>query len=188
MFGHVGGRAAILLNPSLQSNPAAFKRALCHEMVHVHLFSVGDRDTGHGAQFQDVLRRLSIEGAFIGLVATERERDELRAWLHAETTRLDAEHAAMAREGADIERERQELERALAETTARTGPEWDALNARREAYNQRAIDANYRAARDRIEVAEFNARAERYNLMISYPDGVDEGRVRPRASTPRDGR
>ncbi len=168
MFGHIDGRAAILLNPSLQADAEALKRALCHEMVHAHLYSIGDPATAHGPTFQTELRRLSAEGAFTGIVATAEERADLRAWLKTESARLDAEHDAMGRDGAEIERERGELERALANLDPR---DVDAVTAHREAYNQRAMDANARAARDRADVAEFNARAQRYNLMISYPDG-----------------
>jgi hypothetical protein len=169
MFGHIGGKAAILLNPRLQGDPKALERALCHEMVHAHLYAIGDPTTGHGPAFQSVLRRLSAEGAFTGIVTTEEEHAALRDWLKAESARLDAEHDAMARDGAEIERERRELEYAIANVKP---TDQTAFAARLEAYNRRATAANERAARDRAAVAAFNQQAERYNLMVSYPDGA----------------
>ena len=78
---------------------------------------------------------------------------------------------------AQIERERSEIERAFSDLNARgaaaTAAEVEALDARRNAYNDRALDANARGARDRADVAEFNRQVERYNLMITYPDGLD---------------
>ncbi|MEZ5316651.1 MAG: SprT-like domain-containing protein [Vicinamibacterales bacterium] len=194
MFGHVGSKSVVLLNPNLRSDPRALDRALCHEMVHAYLHAIGDETTDHGAAFQAELRRLSAEGAFEGIVATDAERAQLRAWLDQEAARLDAEHEAMAREGEAIQREQQELERDVADLNARvaaansqgaappTAAEIEALNARRDAYNRRAEEANARLARDREAVAGFNRQVDRYNLMLSYPDGVDEDElVQPRA-------
>jgi hypothetical protein len=95
MFGRVGKRELILLNPSLKADPRALTRALCHEMVHASLFAAGDTTTNHGAEFKSVLRRLSAEGAFEGTAASDEERASLRAWLDEESARLDQEKAAV---------------------------------------------------------------------------------------------
>lgn len=198
MFGHIGRRAMILLNPDLQTDRRALDRALCHEIVHAYLYSTGDTSTGHGPAFQTVLRRLSNEGAFEGIVATEAERLKLRAWLDAESARLDAEQKDVARLSRELEQERADIEHAMADLNARaaaaraggtTGPaasEVAALNARRDAYNRRAREAGARAARDRADQDHFNAEVARYNLMLVYPDGLDEDRlVAPMAARSR---
>jgi hypothetical protein len=187
MFGRAGKRMAILLHPDLRSDPRELERALCHEMVHAYLFTTGDTTSNHGAAFQGVLKRLADEGAFAGVVASEEDRVQLRAWLDAESARLDAERHSMDLIGAEIARERSEVERAFSDLTARgsaaTAEEIAAVDARRNAYNDRAIDANARAARDRADVAEFNRQVERYNLMITYPDGLDAAAVvKPKAT------
>ncbi len=200
MFGHIGGRAMILLNPSLQADTQALRRALCHEMVHAYLYATGDPSTKHGPAFRAVLRRLSEEGAFSGIIATDDERAALRTWLEDEAARLDTEHEAMLVEAADIERERAEVEALLADLNARIaaaaaagvpGPsqrEVDAVNLRREAYNHRVVETNDRAARDRADLAHFNQQVERYNLMVLYPDGMDEEDVvKPRTAPARRG-
>jgi len=188
MFGHIGAKAVILLNPALQADERALRRALCHEMVHAHLYATGRSSASHGPEFQMVLRRLSTAGAFAGIVATDDERTNLRTWLDAESSRLDAEHGAMAQEGAEIERERADLERALADLQARVNTasapdahQIAAFNKRREAYNWRVTQAQARTERDRADLAHFNREVERYNLMLVYPDGVDaDALVKPR--------
>jgi hypothetical protein len=187
MFGHIGKKAAILLHPNLAADEAALARALSHEMVHAYLYSTGEASTGHGVPFRTELQRLASEGAFTGIVADDATRASLRAWLDAEAERLDRDAADLDREGAAIESERAELERAFAEINARAGTapptarEVDALNARRDAYNSRVADANARTDRGRKALAESNIQVERYNLMLVYPDGVDEGDlVKPR--------
>jgi hypothetical protein len=186
MFGHVGKRALILLKPELQSDPRALARALCHEMVHAYLYTVGDSTTTHGPSFQAVLKRLSLEGAFEGIVASDEERASLRAWLDAEKARLDAERAALEQLDGEIQRERAEVERAFGELNARMSAgqpasesEIAAATARRDAYNQRATEANDRVARNRADHAAFAREAERYNLMLVYPDGVLDGAGAP---------
>lgn len=193
MFGHIGKRTAILLNPDLRENRAALDRALCHEIVHAYLFSQGDATTGHGAPFQTVLRRLSEEGAFEGIVADASERTRLRAWLDAESVRLDAEHDAMTTLTQEIEMERQAIEHDVAELNARISAlpgvgrprpsqaEIDAMNRRRDVYSDRANAAAARGERDNTDLSEFNRQVGRYNLMLVYPDGVDqEALLRPK--------
>ncbi len=95
MFGRIGTRDLILLNPRLQTDPPALTRALCHEMVHAYLFATGEKTTNHGPAFKEVLQRLSSEGAFEGIAASADERARLKAWLDEESARLDAEKAAV---------------------------------------------------------------------------------------------
>jgi hypothetical protein len=189
MFGHVGRTSVILLNPDLQSDSKALARALSHEMVHAHLFSIGDTKSDHGPAFQAVLKRLSDEGAFEGIVSTDEDRQRLRAWIDEESTRLDSERLEFDRHGAEVERQRVDVERALADLNARmtaanaAGHGWPseseiaAVSAQRDEYNRKAGDANERAIRDRADIDYFNRQVARYNLMLVYPDGMDVNSV-----------
>lgn len=171
MFGHVAGRAIILLTPSLQHDMQALERVLCHEMVHAYLYTIGASETAHGDRFQTVLRRLSTEGAFEGLVASPGERARLRAWLDEEAVRLEGEEAALAELGRVMQRELADLEAAgLSVDSPDTA---SALTARREAYNERAAEANARVAQLQRDRETFLREVERYTLMIVYPDGLD---------------
>lgn len=191
MFGHVGGKAAILLHPNLANDEPALARALAHEAVHAFLHGVGEESTRHGPSFRAELGRLAAEGAFTGIVADEATRSSLRAWLDEEAARLDRDAADVREEGGAIERERADLERAIEDINSRSGPPptreaVDALNARREAYNRRVEAANERTVRGRAALAEFNRQVERYNLMLVYPDGIDEeDLVKPRPADTR---
>ena len=53
------------------------------------------------------------------------------------------------------------------------------LNARRDAYNSRAADLNRRGLDFRLAQDEFNRQVSRYNLMATYPDGLDEAPAAP---------
>jgi DNA-directed RNA polymerase subunit RPC12/RpoP len=183
MFGHIGSRQAILLNDHLRSDPAGATRTLCHEMVHAYLYEIGDRRTDHGPAFQAELERLADAGAFAGIVATDEERRSLKAWLDRENARLDAEGDAVRQEDQEIERDRAELDAAIDAMNARiqsapvdrpSAAEIDALESRREAFNVRVAAIRERATDARAALAEFNRQVERYNLMLVYPDGLDE--------------
>ncbi len=189
MFGHIGSKTAILLNPDLQNDDAALRRALCHEMVHAYLYTTGDHGPEHGPTFQTVLKRLSQQGAFEGIVSTEEDRAQLRTWLDEESKRIDDERKFMDEIGADLENERAAVEQALKDVNDRKAGAGsvapDALadvNARLEAYNRRANEANARLARDRADLDHFNDEVQRYNLMLVYPDGFDEtAALKPKA-------
>ena len=186
MFGRIGKRTIILLHPKLRADAAALRRTLAHEMVHAWLHAAGDSSGDHGPAFQTTLKRLADEGAFAGIVASQEERESLRAWIAAESARLDAERLALERDGASILSEQSEVERLITDLDARiaaanaAGRGWppqheiDAANARRAAYNDRAARANDRADRHRASVDALNREIERYNLMVAYPDGLDE--------------
>ncbi|MEO8481211.1 MAG: SprT-like domain-containing protein [Acidobacteriota bacterium] len=187
MFGHEGKQTVILLNPDLQRDQRALARALCHEMVHAYLYVTGDKTTDHGPAFQLVLQRLSVEGAFEGIMATDQERAALRAWIDGESPRIEVARRDLDQLGSSVEAERVAIEGAIADVNAR-GPasatEAAALNARREAYNQLAIDANVRSARLQADRDHFNREVERYNLMLVYPAGIDQrAAVSPPATT-----
>jgi hypothetical protein len=171
MFGRLGNRTIILLHPKLEADAAALARALCHEMVHAYLFTIGDSGSDHGAAFQRTLKRLADEGAFVGIVATDEERDALRAWLDGESTRLESERQQIERMAAELEQERRDVERAFAGLPAdqRT---LDRIVASRDAYNGRAAEASQRAQRHRDAGTAFQRAQDRYNLMVVYPDGV----------------
>ena len=174
MFGHVGRKTAILLHPELKDDRAALDRTLSHEMVHAYLYATGDMGTKHGPAFQAILKRLSDEGAFEGAVATDDERRHLRAWLDAESARLVVDRDAMARRGRELDQERAALERALGATVSLDPASADALNARRASYNSNATNANEEIARHQNALTFLNREIERYNLMLKYPDGLDE--------------
>lgn len=169
MFGYEGGRSMILLTPALAEDARALERVLCHEMVHVYLHRVGKSSTGHGPEFQTVLHRLSVEGAFEGLVATHDERVQLRAWLDHESRRLDAETAAL--EAIDLELTRE-----------RPGVEYDP--GRLEAFNTRVAAANARLEQLRRDREAYLRAVDRYNLMLVYPDGLAEEAVTAAAPGP----
>ena len=191
MFGQSGDRSIILLHPDLKKDAAGLDRALCHEMIHAYLFSVGDTSTDHGQAFRNVLHRLLNEGAFVSLEASPEERATLRAWLETESARLAAERKSLDELATEIEEERSEIGRAVeslnarasaANAAGRTGPspeEVAAVNAQRDTYNNRAAGLNRRALEFRIAQDEYNAKAARYNLMATYPDGLDEPRRHP---------
>jgi hypothetical protein len=163
MFGAAGSRSVILLNPALRGDNDAVLRALCHEMVHAYLYATGDDSTTHGPAFQAVLRRLSEEGAFTGIVADPDERARVRAWLDAESARLDAERASLDELGAEVMRDRSAIEQA-------THPD----EAMVSAHNERAMTANARAERFNRDFERFRAEVARYNLMVVYPHGIEE--------------
>jgi hypothetical protein len=163
MFGRVGHRTVILLHPNLMADIDALERALSHEMVHAHLFFLGDTTTDHGPAFRAELKRLADEGAFEGIASTDDERAQLRAWLDAETIRIKSEREALAQLAPELAREREGAERA-----------GDDAATRRDAYNLHAEATNSRTAAFNEALAEYNTQVKRYNLMISYPDGMDE--------------
>lgn len=184
MFGRAGDKMMILLHPRLKDDRAALDRTLSHEMVHAHLSVTGDTGPEHGPAFQAVLKRLSDEGAFEGVVATDEERRLLRAWLDAESARLVADQDAMASRGRELDRERTELEQAIRAATPLDQARVDALNARQASYNSNAIGANDEVRRHQQAVAFLNREIDRYNLMLSYPDGMDEAAMFTPASRP----
>ncbi len=192
MFGHRGKRAVILLNPEVKDDSAALNRALCHEAVHAFLFATGDQGPEHGPAFQAMLKNLAAEGAFEGIVSTDEERTTLRAWLDEESKRLDDESKYMEGVGKDIERQRADVEQAIADLNAKpedsTGAKAALIEKLRTEYNERAIDANARNEQDRADFEHFNQEVARYNLMLVYPDGLDQSsRLSPKVAPPRPG-
>lgn len=177
MFGHVNGRAAILMHPDLQRDAAALTRTLSHEMVHVQLWTTGEAGEKHGPTFQRELARLSLEGAFTGIVASPAERENLRVWIEGERGRLDMLLESERRDQADLDRDRAALEATIGAAQERNAEraELEGLESRRESYNRRVSDASARAEQRAADAAELNRQIDRYNLMLSYPDGLDHG-------------
>jgi len=187
MVGRVGERMVMLLNPKLKQDRAAFDRALSHEMTHVYLYTQGDTTSHHGPAFKAVLRRLSEEGAFSGIAGSDAEKTALRSWLDAESARIDAEEHELEEVGARITAERASLEAEMASARgAAQGPDATSTSdaaqdfeARRNQFNQLVLETNTRLERGREALAHFNAEVARYNLMMAYPDGMDEDAVVP---------
>ena len=189
-----GSNNFILLNSRIGRNAAETRKVLCHEMVHEYLFINGDTKTHHGAAFQTELRRLLTEGAFQAILASEDQKASLRSWLELEQRRLDRESAALDRDQDGIDRERGNLDRDSRELNQRisraneqgfgwpSGDEIEALKAREAVHNWRVADFNANVERHNADLRSFNLKASGYNLMMAYPDGLDEEstvRVRP---------
>ena len=180
MFGHVGDRSIILLNPDLSRDADAMRAALAHEMVHAWLHGVGDSSTEHGVAFQAELRRLAQEGAFRALAATAEDRRRLRQWLDRESARLGAEAAQARRESAWLTREAAELGDALEtlgpDRAAAGDADREAIaawNHRRSAYNDRVSAYRARVTRHRADLETFHEQVDRYNPMLADPDGLE---------------
>ena len=106
--------------------------------------------------------------------------------MNDEADRLYREDAELAGLLENLNREHVAQEEAVRQINARIadangqqsgGPfqeEIRAMQAKSDLLNQRASDFNARAARNHDAKDEFNRRALRYNLMMSYPDGLDE--------------
>jgi SprT-like family len=184
MFGRIGQKLVILLNPTVREDRRSFDRALCHEVAHLYLFTTGDRTTNHGPAFRTVLERLSKEGAFEGIAATNAEKMALRAWLDDEAARLELNRQHMDVTGRQIVRERAELDRDVDALNARLAPghaggrptaaEVQAIEERRDRFDELVAAANLEIERGRAALAHFNDEVTRYNLMMAYPDGIDE--------------
>lgn len=192
MFGHIGDKAIILLNPRLARDNEGLRRALSHEMVHAWLYSIGDASTEHGPAFQQTLERLATEGAFAGIPGSVAEREHLRVWLENESARLDSQNDENERETEWLTREAHDLELTLAELNARKTARDDqrlaedtfvaAWRSRRDSYNRRVAELRDRADRYRADLEAFNERVERYNLMTAYPAGLDAPATGPDAA------
>ena len=174
--GLTDGRV-ILLNPALRDDAPEVRRTLCHEMVHVDLLN---HHAGHGPLFQAELRRLADAGAFTGTVATDEAKAQLRDSLR--TRALELDHDGRELKGMRDELEtagndlRAEVERVNADQGA-PASDRDAVTERGASLKQRADDFNARLERYNAALAEYDRDVDRYNLMIAYPDGLDEERM-----------
>ncbi len=174
--GHV-----ILLNPALQDDDRQFRRALCHEIVHVAVR--GERDP-HGPEFQRWLRQLSADGAFTGTVATEDEKQDLRRRVDARAGELEQASTHLRHERAELDADNARLQADVADLKARGAArsEWESADLRRRDLDVRSAAYNARVQRHNDAVADLNRLSEQYNLMVSYPDGLDRERVERRAA------
>jgi hypothetical protein len=160
MDGMTNGRY-ILLNPALQNDDQQLRRTLCHEIVHVAV--KGQTAEEHGPIFQSRLRQLSEQGAFTGTVATEEEKQELHRTVEARTDELKKEVAALSQA-------RSELDAEMRSVSA-------AEDVRRRNLEVKTIDYNFSVQRHNNAVEDLNRLIEQYNLMVSYPDGLDRERL-----------
>jgi hypothetical protein len=153
------------------------------------LFTKGDTTTKHGPAFQRILQRLSEEGAFVGKWASDTEKASLKAWLDGESTRLNGEKSELDRIRETIERDREELDGKVNElnqrisSANRQGSGWpsdeevESVKSQRDTFNRLVEDYRNRGEAYGADAMRFNGQVNRYNLMISYPDGLDEESV-----------
>lgn len=162
----------ILLNPSLETDDEGFRRTLVHEMVHVE---TKDRDKEHGPVFQSRLRQLSEQGAFVGKVATEEEKQDLQRSIKATAGELERTESALTQTRAQIDTD-----------AARVRAQPDGPEARAAIADlQHRIDLyNADIQRFNMDVARLNQQIEEYNLMVAYPDGLDRERLAQRTTLP----
>ena len=162
----------ILLNPSLESDDMGFRRTLVHEMVHV---ATKDHDKEHGPVFQSRLRQLSEQGAFVGKVATEEEKQDLQRTIKTAAGELEKTEISLSQTRAQLDADSARL-RAQPD-----GPEARAAVADL----QNRIDLyNADIQRFNMDVERLNRQVEEYNLMVAYPDGLDRERLAQRTALP----
>jgi hypothetical protein len=152
--GLTNGRM-ILLNPAIRDDEALRRRTLTHEMVHVMLWH---ENAGHGPAFQSALRLVATRAPYMGLIASDDEKESLLAQLHTEVEALDREEKALAEERKGLEA---------------TDPSTPGLQLRIDAFNQRV-----RQQQDAAD--KYNGMVGVYNQMIAYPDGLDGERLATR--------
>jgi hypothetical protein len=165
--GITNGRV-ILLNPAIEDNDELFRRTLVHEIVHV---ATHEQDKGHGPVFQSRLRRLSEQGAFVGKVATEEEKQELHRAIETGQSDLHKAEAALRQTREQLDADTARVQ-ALPDDPARNAAVAD-LQSRIDFYNADTQRFN-------ADVARLNRMVEDYNLMIAYPDGLDRERMAQR--------
>ena len=175
MDGMTNGRL-ILLNPALQNDDQQLRRTLCHEVVHVAVKSQTTEE--HGPLFQSRLRQLSEQGAFTGTVATEEEKQELHRTVEARTDELKTTVASLRQARSELDAELQRAQAAAPSSPAEAVAE----DLRRRNLEDKTIDYNFSVQRHNNAVADLNRLIEQYNLMVSYPDGLDRERLSRRAT------
>lgn len=202
----------ILLNPINRGKRAEVRRVLCHEMVHVYLFTIGDTRTVHGPAFQAELHNLLLAGAFQGIWATEDQKSSLRSWLKNESRRLHIESVELKRRNSELDKDAEEIDRQKAlveqahlELNQRivlaneqgdgwpTDEEIDSFKEKGRMFSQRVANFNEEVAAFNKSVGShsaglkrYNYEARRYNLMMAYPDGLDEDSIiRPKGEEVR---
>jgi len=168
--GATNGRL-ILLNPSLQGDEQGLRRTLCHEIVHV---AVRDRDEEHGPIFQSRLRQLSEQGAFVGTVATEEEKEELHRTIAAQVSQLEKTEVSLRQTRVQLDADTARIQ-AQPNDPGRDAAVADLRN-RADLYNADILRFN-------LDAARLNRMIEDYNLMVAYPDGLDRERLTKRAQT-----
>jgi len=193
----------ILLNPDNKGKRDQLRRVLCHEMVHVYLFTIGDMKTHHGPAFQAELHNLLLAGAFKGIWATDDQKSSLRSWLKSESRRLHAEsvelkgrNSKLDKAAEEIDEQRTSMEQGHLELNERIvlaneqGSGWpadeeiDSFKDKERAFSQRVADFNAKVAvfnqsvaDQRAGIKSYNYEARRYTLMVAYPDGLNEDSI-----------
>jgi hypothetical protein len=195
----------ILLNPRNRDNPAELQRVLCHEMIHVYLYTQHDMTTHHGPAFKKEWSRLMRAGAFQGIAGSEDDKLRLQARLQSESRELSSEsaqleqaNAALDQYGSDVKQQKSELEQEHEELNRRitqanqdregwpSRGEMDDYQARARALYERIADFRTRVAAFNAQVARYNAESRRFNeevarfrMMMDNPDGLDKNSIIP---------
>jgi len=149
--GLTDGRT-ILLNPEIRGDDSLRRRTLTHEMVHVLLWK---QHAGHGPAFQKALGEVATRASYMGLIASDEEKETWRAQLQAQAEALDREEQALREERSALEA---------------SNPAAPGLQQRIDAFNQRV-------ERQHAAIGKYNGMVGVYNLMIAYPDGLDRERL-----------
>jgi hypothetical protein len=113
----------------------------------VHVAVKGQTTEEHGPLFQSRLRQLAEQGAFTGTVATEEEKQELQRTIE---TRIE-----------ELRKAAESLRQARSQVST----------------DLQRIDYNFSVQRQNNAVEDLNRLIEEYNLMVSYPDGLDRERL-----------
>ena len=113
----------------------------------VHVAVKGQTTEEHGPVFQARLRQLAEQGAFKGTVATEEEKQELQRTIEA---RIE-----------ELKKNAEALRQARSQVST----------------DLHRIDYNFSVQRQNNAVEDLNRLIEQYNLMVSYPDGLDRERL-----------
>ena len=166
----------ILLNPAIENDDELFRRTLVHEIVHVATRDQEpDKTQPHGPVFQSRLRWLSEQGAFVGKVATEEEKQALRQAISTGMSELTKAEETLRQTRAQLDADTARIQGQPDDPDRRVAVA--DLQHRADLYNSDVLRFNG-------DVARVNRMVEEYNLMQAYPDGLDRERMVQRTALP----
>jgi len=145
----------ILINPVVERDADQRRRALCHEMTHM---AVWTQDKEHGPVFQNQLRHLAELGAFKGIVATDEEKDAMLASLRQKHAALETAERTLKADRETLDRGSQSAVDAYNERVREHQAAVTAYNRRVEEYNL-MISYPDGLARERLKLRGDGTRA-----------------------------